>query len=158
MKTKKQFTNRILSLVLAVVMVLGMVPMAAYAATSGTCGDGVNFTIDNGTLTITGSGAVMKEAGYHNWYAERDNITKIVIGRGVTLPNQTSFGYHSKLTAVEYEGTVTAIQGFNLFISCGELSSFTLREGVGRSDNAFSGCKKLNGAGIKLVDANGSDL
>ena len=157
MKTKKLFTNRILSLVLAVVMVLGMVPMAAYAATSGTCGDGVNFTIDNGTLTITGSGAVREEAGYYNWKAERDNITKIVIGKDVTLPNHTSFGYHSKLTAVEYDGTVTAIQGFNLFIACGELSSFTLREGVGRSTNAFSGCMKLNGAGIKLVDAKGSD-
>ena len=103
MKTKKQFTNRILSLVLAVVMVLGMVPMAAYAATSGTCGDGVNFTIDNGTLTITGSGEVMDEAGYVNWEAERKSITKIVIEKGVKLPNHTSFGYHSKLTTVESE-------------------------------------------------------
>ncbi len=33
MKTKTQFTNRILSFVLALVMVLGMLPMTAYAAT-----------------------------------------------------------------------------------------------------------------------------
>lgn len=33
MKTKTQFTNRILSLVLALVMVLGMLPMTAFAAT-----------------------------------------------------------------------------------------------------------------------------
>lgn len=157
MKMKKQFTSRILSLVLALVMVVGLVPMTAYAATSGTCGDGVYFTINNGTLTITGSGAVMQEAGYERWYDERDNITKIVIQNGVTLPNSYAFQYHSNLTAVEYGGTIATIKGMNVFGGNGSLNSFTLREGVGMSGSAFGRCGELNGAGVKLVDANGND-
>ena len=157
MKMKKQFTSRILSLVLALVMVVGLVPMTAYAATSGTCGDGVSFTINNGTLTITGSGAVMQEAGYECWYKERDNITKIVIRNGVTLPNDFAFQYHSNLTAVEYGDTVATIRGMNVFNGNDSLNSFTLREGVGMSGSAFGRCGELNGAGVKLVDANGND-
>ena len=157
MKMKKQFTNRILSLVLALVMVVGLLPMTAYAATSGTCGDGVSFTINNGTLTITGSGAVMKEAGYERWYNERLSIKTIVIENGVTLPNSSSLFGHSNLTTVEYGGTVATIKGMNVFSSDVSLNSFTLREGVGKSGNSFGSCTKLNGAGVKLVDANGND-
>ena len=46
MKTKTQFTNRILSLVLAFVMVVGLLPMNAYAKAS------VTTNLYGGTLTI----------------------------------------------------------------------------------------------------------
>lgn len=157
MKTKNQLTNRILSLVLTLVMVLGMLPMTAYAATSGTCGDGVYFTISKGTLTITGSGAVMKEARYECWDDECNSITKIVIQNGVTLPNAASFSGHINLTTVEYGDTVATIMGNLAFRGCPSLSSFTLREGVGQSNNGFASCRNLNGTGVKLVDASGND-
>ena len=157
MKTKTQFTNRILSLVLALVMVVGLMPMTAYAATSGTCGDGVSFTINNGTLTITGSGAVMQEARYKCWDDKCSSITKIVIQNGVTLPNTGSLSSHINLTTVEYGGTIATIKGMNVFSRDASLNSFTLREGVGMSGSAFGSCRELNGAGVKLVDANGND-
>ena len=45
--------KKILSIILSILMVVTMLPMAAYAATGGSSGDGANFTINNETLTQT---------------------------------------------------------------------------------------------------------
>lgn len=140
-----------------VVSLLGLFSLTAYAATSGTCGDGVSFTIKNGTLTITGSGAVESQAASKYWVSDYENITKVVIDNGVILSNSYSLKALMYITAVEYGDTVTTIKGANVFNGDQNLSSFTLREGVGISANAFSNCRNLNGAGVKLVDANGND-
>ena len=50
---KKKF----LSIVLALSMLCAFVPLVASAATSGTCGENVTWTLDeDGTLTISGTG------------------------------------------------------------------------------------------------------
>ena len=79
MKTKKQLTNRILSLVLALVMVLGMLPMTVSAASSGKCGDNITWNLSNdGTLTLSGSG-VMYDKGSSDipWYLLRKLLLKM---------------------------------------------------------------------------------
>lgn len=56
--------RRVMSMFLAVVMVVGMVPLLplqvnAAEATSGTCGKNLTWTLDaDGTLTISGTGAM----------------------------------------------------------------------------------------------------
>ena len=52
--------NRIFSLLVTLCMVFSLftaLPITANAATSGTCGDNVTWTLDDsGTLTISGTG------------------------------------------------------------------------------------------------------
>ena len=51
--------NRVLSLILTLFMVVSLfsaLPITASAATSGTCGDNLTWTLDDsGTLTISGT-------------------------------------------------------------------------------------------------------
>ena len=51
--------KRILSMVLALSMLISFMPIIASAATSGTCGDNLTWTFDNGTLTISGNGGLL---------------------------------------------------------------------------------------------------
>ena len=54
----KHTFNRILSACLAVLLCVGLfaVLAAPVSAESGTCGDNVTWILENGTLTLTGSG------------------------------------------------------------------------------------------------------
>ena len=75
MKTKTQFTNRILSLVLTLVMVVGMLPMTAYAAT-----EAMDFA--NERQYITYSSGTAQYFFYKNYLykAVYTNITVSKIG------------------------------------------------------------------------------
>ena len=47
-------TNNILSIILAMLMVISIIPITASAATySGTCGDNATWTYDSSTYTLT---------------------------------------------------------------------------------------------------------
>ena len=86
-------TNRLVSLLLAVVIICSMIPFPAHAAaTSGTCGDSVNWKLSSGTLTISGTGP-MTNFSYTNvpWYESRDSIKKVVIQSGVTTVGNYAF-------------------------------------------------------------------
>ena len=48
--------KKVISLTLVLCMLLSFMPIIANAATSGTCGDNLTWTLDNGTLTISGTG------------------------------------------------------------------------------------------------------
>ena len=52
--------KRLLAILVALVMVLGVLPVQAYAATvEGTCGESVTWKLtSDGTLTISGTGAM----------------------------------------------------------------------------------------------------
>ena len=53
---KKRMMSVLLTLCM-LVSIISAVPIAASAATSGTCGDNLTWTLDNnGTLTISGTG------------------------------------------------------------------------------------------------------
>ena len=112
MKTKKL---RILSALLALAMLFALMPTAAFAEgsdppTSGTCGaEGSNLTwkLENGTLTISGSGAM---ADYDievygdtiaPWAKYKKNIQKVVIGKEVTTIGKNAFEDCSQLSTVE---------------------------------------------------------
>ena len=58
--------KRILSVVLVLSMMVSFMPIIASAATSGTCGDNLTWTLDdNGTLTISGTGEMKNYSGMH---------------------------------------------------------------------------------------------
>ena len=112
MKTRK---IRLLSALLALAMLFALLPTAAFAEgsdppTSGTCGaEGSNLTwkLENGTLTISGSGAM---ADYDievygdtiaPWAKYKKNIQKVVIGKEVTTIGKNAFEDCSQLSTVE---------------------------------------------------------
>lgn len=91
--------KKIISMLLAVVMLLSVAPVAVFAedTVSGTCGvDGENivWTINakNGILTISGTGYMRDyTAGQAPWYENRSLITKVIIENGVENIGECAF-------------------------------------------------------------------
>ena len=119
--------KRILSMLLAIVMVVGLVPgfsITASAATTGTTGE-VNWSFDEttGTLTVSGTGAMADyTSGSQPWYAYKDSITTVIVEKGVTTISTNAFSQFPVLKTVKIAGSVTAI-GNNAFYSCSNLTT-----------------------------------
>ncbi len=162
--------KKILSILLAVCLLLGALPMAASAAgeTSGTCGDNVTWSYDTGTktLTISGTGSMEDYPRRQPWAGLWDDIQTVVIRPGVTsigggafydctgltsitIPNSvTSIGEHAfrecyRLTSVNIPDSVTSI-GNSAFVRCFCLTSIIIPDGVTSIGNsAFGDCTGL---------------
>ena len=80
---------------------------------SGTCGDNVQWIFEscNGTLTISGTGAMVHYWAYEDipWWNYRGSIQRIVIEEGVTTIGNHAFVQCSNLTSVYLPNTLTAI-------------------------------------------------
>ena len=143
--------KRILIMVIAMVMVIGLVPSFALEASaadvaSGTAGDISWKLTDDGTLTFSGTGAI---PGYTltarpDWYAFEAQIKKVVIESGITKVGNNAFNGCSALSEVILPDTLTEIRN-NVFYDCTNLSYVeywgttapTLGMGV------FNGCDNL---------------
>lgn len=122
------------------------VAQEAAAATEGTAGDTVTWTLsDDGILTISGSGA-MADYGYFNpapWKSSNSSVTKIVIEEGVTSIGVYAFTECRNLLEVTIPSTVKSI-GQNAFNNCNALSSLALPEGLTSiGEYAFGYCNAL---------------
>ena len=145
--------KRLLSFVLAVLMIASLLPATALAADivdSGTCGaegDGSNltWTLDReGVLTISGSGD-MYDYGLSDapWYGIRSRVKSAVIADGVTSIGYKAFDDCTSLTSVTIPDSVTSI-GYKAFDDCTSLTSVTIPDSVTSiGDSAFSGCTSL---------------
>lgn len=115
---------------------------------SGTCGDHVNWVLDDeGTLIITGSGD-MEDYGdwiYVPWYEYRETIKTVVLNEGVTSIGGYAFYGLSALTGITVAETVEKI-GDAAFYGCASISEIPLPETLESiGDEAFYGCAKLAG-------------
>ncbi len=144
--------------------------MTVYAAdtVSSTCGENLTWKLENGTLTISGTGAMNNYASsaYVPWYSSRKSITAVSIENGVTsigdycfynmqlnsvtIPNSVmSIGAYAfkrclDLSSITIPGSVTSI-GEHAFDGCSCLSSITIPNSVTSiGEHAFEGCIKLN--------------
>ena len=112
------------------------------------CGDGVTWSYNAGTLTISYSGSgtgAMTNYEYNSqpWNSYKDNIKSVVIESGVTSIGQKAFAYCSNLTSIEIPASVTTI-GNHAFEGCERLTSITIPASVTSIGNqAFSGCTGL---------------
>ena len=168
MKTKKL---RILSALLAVAMLFALMPTAAFAEgsdppTSGTCGaEGSNLTwkLENGTLTISGTGAMKEYENYNQrpWVARKNEIKKVVIEGEVTTIGKHAFEDCSQLSTVELpqNGKLKKI-GFNAFgfLTAGSapiITEIVIPNSVEEiAPYAFNHCTQL----AKVTFASGSQL
>ena len=91
---------------------------AVSSATSGTCGENLTWTLSDGVLTISGTGAMTNYKNNESPFYGRTDIQSVYIKSGVT-----SIGY-------------------NAFTSCKNLVSISIKSTVVRIGMAaFSGCK-----------------
>ena len=151
--------KRILSILLAVLMLLSALPLgmvdtayAAAALASGKCGDSAAWTLDNtGTLTISGTGATynydMDDDGNSAapWCtkARIQRVNKVVVNSGITELGYSMFSNCTQLTSVSLPSGLKRI-GSCLFLGCTRLSAITIPSSVTTIEsNAFTHCDSI---------------
>ena len=120
---------------------------------SGTCGDNVYWSFSNGTLTISGEGAM---DDFYPWddydpskapWSELD-INEIVVEDGVTSIGDYAFRSCTSLTSVAIPDSVTSIGGA-AFSYCTSLTSVAIPDSVTSiGDFAFDDCTSLTSVAI----------
>ena len=145
---KKRMMSVLLTLCM-LVSIISAVPITASAATSGTCGDNLTWTLDdNGTLTISGTGRMWDWDSWNSPWFNNDNVKNAVINNGVTSIGEWAFYYCSSLTSISLPNSVTSI-GNVAFRFCSSLTSISLPNSVTSiGDSTFSRCSSLTSISI----------
>ena len=147
--------NRILPVLLALVLCLGLMPLAARAAEVPFPVTGGNITFDTDTGTVTGSDESVTAA----------EIPAEIAGARVTAIGEGAFSYCSNLTSIRLPDTLASIGGLafeacalvsvvipdsvtdmegNVFSACTSLTSVTLGKGLTALPGyTFEGCSAL---------------
>ena len=110
----------------------------------GKCGDNATWNINEGVLTIKGSGAMYDYSypgdSYHfgadstlytPWFNYRDEITSVIVEEGITTLGCNAFSYCTKLASVSIPEGITAIEEY-AFFECDSVTSVTIPESVTR--------------------------
>ena len=149
--------KRLLSFVLAALMIASLLPAAALAAdivASGTCGaegDGSNltWTLDSeGVLTISGSGDMHDYVYSSPWHENGNQIRSVLMENGVTGIGNFAFFECISLTSMTIPDSVTCI-GNCAFKDCSSLASVTIPDSVASIGvYAFCGCTSLKSVTI----------
>ncbi len=142
--------KKILSILLAACLIFSLLPVSAMAdaAESGSCGDNLTWTLENGVLTISGTGKMENYSTYYEettapWAEYRSSIKNVVISDGVTSVGAGAFYYCGNLTSVTIPDGVTSI-GADAFRGCSSLASVTIPGSVTSIKYyAFDGCSSL---------------
>ncbi|MBR5428153.1 MAG: leucine-rich repeat protein [Clostridia bacterium] len=156
----KRTANRILSVVIAAVMILSIAPFGVFAAgglpslfvvahgegeTEGTCGTDLTWTLDGeGTLTIAGAGDMTNFKTTGSPFYGRTDIVSVVIEDGVTSLGNYAFSRCTSVENVSIPGSVTKM-GYNVFYNCSSLGSVTIPGSVAKiGSSAFNLCGSLS--------------
>ena len=126
------------------------VAQGAWADASGSCGNGVtwSYVADTKILSIakTGDGTgAMANYNINNQPWREFNITKVVIGEGVTSIGDDAFFVYPSLLSVEIPASVTSIGG-SAFYKCTGLTSVSFATGsqlASIGTYAFYNCTSL---------------
>ncbi len=149
MKMKKY----VLTFVLALLCVVA-VPQNVLATTvSGSCGTSATWKIDNGTLTISGTGVVDSIPWMDTYKA---SITKVVIEEGITaIDEKSAFSGCDNLSSVSLPDSLTKLD-FYAFLGCDSLKSITIPKNLMDAAYCFksSGLETVTFAeGLTVVDS-----
>lgn len=146
MRTEHRKVNLLqlaLALVAAVVLVLCTAPRAYAAETSGQCGDGVEWSVAQSVLTISGRGAMRDYGEYDLAPWNGLDVAVVRVEEGVKSIGELAFFNMDKITAVTVAGSVKSI-GDYAFFQCRSLKTLTLGGGVETiGESAFERCEAL---------------
>lgn len=141
----RKLNTRVLAVALAVLLLLCQLPTVSAAQTSGKCGNNLSWSFADGTLTITGSGAMTNYSRLEQvpWYSYREQIYRLSLPEGLTNVGSKAFYDCVNLTAIVLPSTVKEI-GDLAFCQCTSVTILSLNDGlqkIGRS--AFELCSSL---------------
>jgi len=142
---RKLNISKLMTAVLALLLVLSSALCVAAADFSGNCNDGISWTLQGGHLKISGTGPMpnYSENRLPPWYGYAENILSIEIGNGITHVGDFAFMKLENATAATVADSVQTIGSF-AFYDCSAMQrihlSNNLRE-IGRS--AFERCRSL---------------
>ena len=144
MKASKTKIATVLFLIVLGIVLFPGKKLNAAEELSGTCGDNVTWTLDtDGTLTISGTGAMRDYSGVSSPIPNSTSIKKVVIENGVTSIGSMLFYKCSNLSEVSIPNSVTSI-GKYAFSNCPSLTSITIPNSVTSiEDYAFECCRGL---------------
>lgn len=156
--------KRFFSLFLSAILLCTLLPsftFPAAAASSGSCGDNLNWSFNSktGVLTITGSGKMkLFTNDFAPWYDFRKSITSVSLPNGITSISTAAFLECTKLTKINLPDGITTISS-EAFKSCESLTEIQLPAKLTVvSDSTFYGCSKLSKllfpAGLTRINAN----
>lgn len=126
--------KQITSLLLSLLMLLTLLPTAAWAEDtvhSGICGDNLDWTLENGVLTITGTGGMADYIPqYVPWYSYRSDVKSLVLDSRITHIGRYAFDHCSNLTEVKSSASYFSVSSFGeyAFAFCSSLRSFPFRQ------------------------------
>ena len=130
--------KKVLSIAVLLCLLAGSINVSA-VPTEGTLGDNVTWKYEDGTLTVSGIGA-MERAHPYPWDEYHDSTTKLIVESGITSISSGAFSGFGVLTSVSLADTVTTI-GHSAFSGCSMLSELPLTEFItALESNAFSSC------------------
>ena len=107
------------------------------------CGDGLSWSLEGSTLTISGSGAMKDFEGGAPWAGSADQIHTVVLAGGVTSVGAGAFTGYENLTAVDFGSALKEI-GESAFQGCEGLTKISLPASFRRfGASSFEGCTNL---------------
>lgn len=141
----KLYISRFLVLVFAFMLILPLVPMASAAEASGSCGNGVYWSLESGVLVISGKGNMSNYEEYSltPWSSYADSIRSVRVENGVTSVGDFAFFQMEQITAVTLADSVKTI-GSWAFYECTALEMLDLGSSVQSiGESAFELCGAL---------------
>lgn len=130
---------------LAALLLVMMIAPAAFALevsniASGTCGEGITWSLDGYTLTISGSGEMEDGAP---WAEHADHIEHVVLSGGITKVGKEAFYKFDRIETVDFGDALVEI-GERAFYGCEDIDYIHLPDtfrtfGAG----AFRDCTSL---------------
>ena len=129
-------SKKILAMFLAIVLVLGTLPVLAISSAaegdSGAVTDTINWAIDaDYNLTITGTGAMPDYAAEADrpWEAYKALAKTVTVGEGITSVGARSFSYFTGLESISLSDTVTTLMN-DCFAYCGTIPYLRMSKNV----------------------------
>ena len=141
--------KRFWAMLVTLALLAGCLPMTVFgseAPTSGICGDGLHWVLDEeGTLTVSGQGQ-MEDYWYSGpnapWYPHADRIERIVVEEGVTRIGVYAF-FECAAQEISLPDTLKTI-GMGAFDHCTGLKAISIPDSVTElGTEAFADCESL---------------
>ncbi len=158
---KKSLTAFCICTALMAMLVLGA------SAQEGKCGKKVTWTLEDGTLTISGTGAMydyepmsteivspLQKPNYSPWYAQRASVKKVVVNEGVTVIGEAAFHNCNKLELVQLPEGITELKK-DAFSYCDNLKEILLPTTLSKIGEM---CFAASGLTIIHIPANVSSM
>lgn len=139
--------KKVLTVFLALILILTMIPFAAAEETvySGTCGENLTWTLDTstGVLTITGSGDMFEwsrvyydssSGEYYSdipWFSYRGTIYTIIISESISSIGRNAFWGCTNVERIELPSSLQSI-GYYAFYGCESLETISIPANVTR--------------------------